>query len=574
MTWNYAYTPYIWPSFVTALVLLALFVYSWRRRSSVPSALPFAFGTLFAILWMVGSGMETAAVDASAKIFWVKFQTVWHIPAVTAITCFILEYTWPKRWLTRRSLAVLSVAPILYLVLAVTNDLHHLIWRGFIYDGTVIPLGAPVIRSFIAYGYCLGLINLIAFAWLFMHSPAHRWPVVFMAAGQILARVVYMLDQIHVLQSELPLNVIGLSLVYPLYAVALFRFRIFDPIPLARHTVIAQMREGVLVLDAQERIASFNPAAKRILLASRGGTAAHFIGQPVAELLPAYPDRQSVGPGATEIEFSLGIDPAMRCYTLAISFLKDWHGLEVGRLLLLHDVTEQKQAQAQIVAQQRTLATLQERERLARELHDSTSQVLGYVSLEAHAIRKRVEGKDLPEVEAQLTRLAEVAQAAHLDVRESILSLTAGKGGAWSFQAALQQYLDAYQKQYAIQAVLDLPDAYQDGLFDPQVGVQLLRVIQEALTNARKHGRARCVQVSFTAQDSGDGTRILIADDGAGFDPDRLSGDIKDHYGLQFMHERMQQIGGRLQVDSAPGRGTRVMLQIQDGHNNARSLNG
>ena len=67
--------------------------------------------------------------------------------------------------------------------------------------------------------------------------------------------------------------------------------------------------------------------------------------------------------------------------------------------------------------QQRALAILNERELLARELHDNLGQVLGYVSVQAQAIRKRAQGGDLPAVETQLTRLAQVAQAAHADIR-------------------------------------------------------------------------------------------------------------------------------------------------------------
>lgn len=91
MTWSYAYTPQIWPPVFTVLVLIALAIYSFRRRS-VPGALPFTFALLCGALWMVGSSLEVAAVDASAKIFWVKFQAVWLLPSATAVTCFLLDY--------------------------------------------------------------------------------------------------------------------------------------------------------------------------------------------------------------------------------------------------------------------------------------------------------------------------------------------------------------------------------------------------------------------------------------------------------------------------------------------------
>jgi len=94
ITWNYAYTPYIWPSVFTVLLLIALAVYSWHRRS-MPGALPFMIGCLFVALWAAGSDME---------------------------------YAWSGRWLTCRNLTLLAIAPLWTLGLILTNDLHHLAW--------------------------------------------------------------------------------------------------------------------------------------------------------------------------------------------------------------------------------------------------------------------------------------------------------------------------------------------------------------------------------------------------------------------------------------------------------------
>ncbi|MBV5331367.1 PAS domain-containing protein, partial [bacterium] len=113
-------------------------------------------------------------------------------------------------------------------------------------------------------------------------------------------------------------------------AVALFGFRIFDPTSLARQTVITQMQEGMLVLDTQGRITSLNLAAEQILQVSTR----HARGRLVRELIPAYPDGHLDDTGRTVIELNLGEAPDVRDFTLGISLLKDWRGLEVGRLLV------------------------------------------------------------------------------------------------------------------------------------------------------------------------------------------------------------------------------------------------
>jgi signal transduction histidine kinase len=534
--------------------MFGLAVYTWHRRSE-PGALPFTFSLLFGALWAGGAVLEYLSPDLGAKIIWIRFQAVWQLPGAIAVTCFLLEYTWPGRWLTRRNLILISIFPLLIVLLILTDPIHHLIWRDFEFTGAVTPLLAPVGWLSIAVGYSLVIVNLIIFAWLYKHSPQHRWFVVLMLFGMFTFRAVYLVDKTHAIQSNSPLDVLGIAFAYLIYTIALFRFQILNPVTLARQMAIDQMRDGMLVVDNQGRLASLNYAATVIL----GLSEEQACGRPLHEILPGCAQAQDGG--LNEIEINLGSGLAARTYLLTNSSLKDWRGQEAGHLLLLHDVTEQRRSQVQILEQQRALATLRERERLARELHDSIGQVLGYVSMQAQAIRKRALQGDMPLVEAQLTRLAEVAQEAHADVRDSILSLNTAAGKDWSFPTVLRQYLDAYHQNYGIQAHLTLPDVFGDGWFEPEEEVQLLRVIQEAMNNARKYGQASCVHVSFAKKE--DGIQVVIADDGRGFDPDHVMGGERGHYGLRFMRERADLLGGILKVESSTGRGTSVILEVK-----------
>src|SRR5512136_3226513 len=167
MSWPYAYTPAIWSSVFTVLLLVALSIYAWRRRS-VPGALPFAIAGLFDALWMAGYTLVIAATDAAAKIFWLKFGGVWQAFGATAVTCFLLEYAWPGRWLTRRNLAWLSIPCLLNIGMILTNSLHHLAWQGFALDGEGIPLDGPGNWAFLVYAYGLSLVNLVVLVWLFI----------------------------------------------------------------------------------------------------------------------------------------------------------------------------------------------------------------------------------------------------------------------------------------------------------------------------------------------------------------------------------------------------------------------
>jgi len=255
---------------------------------------------------------------------------------------------------------------------------------------------------------------------------------------------------------------------------------------------------------------------------------------------------------------SLGSGAETRYYLLETSALKDWRGLEIGRLLLLHDVTEQKRAQAQLVEQQRALATLKEREHMARELHDSLGQVLGYAGLQVEVAAKLSRDGQGEAAATHLDRLGSVIREAHADVREFILDLRSTPSLQQPFFTVLHQYLEGFTNNYDIKTQLTIGPEIDDRTFSADTQLQIFRIVQEALSNARKHGRARHVQVMFAAEDS----RICmtIQDDGAGFDLTQVTDG--GHFGLRFMRERAEELGGRLQVDSTPGKGTRVVVEV------------
>jgi signal transduction histidine kinase len=337
------------------------------------------------------------------------------------------------------------------------------------------------------------------------------------------------------------------------YTIALFGFRIFDPIPMARKAVIEQMLEGMLVLDTSQNIVDLNPAAEKLL----GLPAARVRGRDAAEFLPAHVgmSARSDDGWMAQTEISLGA----RFYDLQHLPLKDWDGQALGHLILLHDVTEQKQAQAQLMEQQRALAALKEREQVARELHDELSQGLAFINLQAQAAGELLTAGDSQQAAAHLARLAEVARGTQADVREQITGLSLGILPQEGFLGALRRFMETFSRPYGIQAELNFPDGGSAIVLEPTAEVQLLRIIQEAFTNIRKHSDARRAQVSLAM--TGTGMEVIVEDDGRGFDS-REGADSGGTFGLRFMGERAAEIGGSLRVESEAGRGTRVIVRV------------
>lgn len=554
MSLHYHYSPQIWPSIVAALLMIVLAVYSIKNRG-VPGAIPFTFACLFGLLWMFGSVFEYAALDMTTKIFWRKFGVMWQLPSTTAIVCFLLEYAWPRRWLTRRNLILLSIIPLMAILLIVTNPLHHLFWVGFVFDGTLLANLGPIAKYSLVYVYLLSLVNLFIFVWLFIRSPQNRWPVVIMLIGQVFVRLFYFSG----IYRRAPFNyseaAVGLAIGSLTYAVVLFRFRILGPIPLARQAVMEQISIGMLVLDHQKQINSLNPAAERMLGISRKSVR----NKPIWDVIDINPSDKLYDDQDHQLEFSLDTGGRVREYQLDIIPLKDWRDLQVGQLLLLIDVTEQHKNQAKILEQQRVLATLQERELLARELHDDLAQVLAFIDTQGQTVRRMINQGDLAAADVYLARLVEAARGGEIDLRDSIrdMRLTLSAHG---LVATLEQHMDHIQENYGIRIQLVQSNSFNENLLQPLVEVQLLRILQEGLTNIRKHAQADRVNIKFEAYDHR--VCVTIEDNGQGFDVAASETDRKQHFGLQMMRERAEAIGGTLKLISSPGAGTEIMVCV------------
>jgi|YNPNPStandDraft_1061719.scaffolds.fasta_scaffold01675_3 signal transduction histidine kinase len=195
-----------------------------------------------------------------------------------------------------------------------------------------------------------------------------------------------------------------------------------------------------------------------------------------------------------------------------------------------------------------------ERERISQELHDRIAQLLGYLHLRAQSARQALAAGRVSEASLTLQHIERLAEMAYSEVREAILGLRSSR--CENVEEALRQYLAYYQERWRIGVEWSVEDRRALQL-SPLVELQMVCVIQEALTNVRKHAQADRVRLVLTAE--GDWAVLTIQDDGIGFDPERTEA---GHFGLQIMQERCQNVGGQLRVESEPGQGTRLEIRL------------
>ena len=256
---------------------------------------------------------------------------------------------------------------------------------------------------------------------------------------------------------------------------------------------------------------------------------------------------------------AVGSGPGTRHYAPALSALRDFRGLLMGYMLMLRDVTEQTRAQARLMEQQRMTATLRERERLARELHDGVAQSLAAAHLHASTAKLSLSRGATAEVAECLDDILDTTMQAETDVRDYLLAAKSVFAADRTFFPALREHLQRFTRQYGLPVELTVPPELEEHGLAPAVEVQLLRIIQEALSNVRKHACAKHARVCFSV--AGQRLRVAISDDGCGFDPAPLVS-AGGGYGLRAMRERAEALSGSLTVSSGPGQGTEVVVLL------------
>ncbi|MDQ3842162.1 MAG: GAF domain-containing sensor histidine kinase, partial [Actinomycetota bacterium] len=208
---------------------------------------------------------------------------------------------------------------------------------------------------------------------------------------------------------------------------------------------------------------------------------------------------------------------------------------------------------ARLFAEARGKAALEERQRLARELHDSVSQALYGIALGAKTARTLLK-RDPNQAAEPLDYVLSLSEAGLAEMRALIFELRPEFLVKEGLVAALEKQAAALKARHEIQIEATLCD---EPKASPEAKETVYRIAQEALHNTVKHARASHVALKVEC-DPGRIT-LEVCDDGVGFE---AGGDFPGHLGLRSMRERASHLGGTLEVETAPGRGTRIQARI------------
>jgi nitrate/nitrite-specific signal transduction histidine kinase len=213
---------------------------------------------------------------------------------------------------------------------------------------------------------------------------------------------------------------------------------------------------------------------------------------------------------------------------------------------------------ARLTENVRSLATLEERERLAREMHDGLAQALALIRMRLHSLDEMLAGGDPAGGRAIVAELRDVSAGALQDVRQAIFDLRVMVSRDPGLLPTLTEYLHEFSVESGIRVEFGTDGTGFELL--PQTELQLMRVLQEALRNVRCHARATVVLVRL--QRAGDAVQLIVKDDGCGFDPSRATSAGSHRFGLATMRERTEAVAGTFHLQSQPGQGTTIEVTL------------
>jgi two-component system sensor histidine kinase UhpB len=196
----------------------------------------------------------------------------------------------------------------------------------------------------------------------------------------------------------------------------------------------------------------------------------------------------------------------------------------------------------------------EERKRIARELHDDTAQALTSVLVRLRLLERSAAGDE--RLRAGITELRDLTGETLEGVRRMAIDLRPPMLDDLGLEAALQAFVQDFSHRWPVKAKFT---SSRLGRLPPEVELVLYRIVQEALSNVAKHANASRVEARLTRR--GRSLRLVIEDDGCGFDVEATMGSRGSGLGLFGMEERLALIGGSVQVESAVGRGTRISVE-------------
>ena len=582
-----SYLTYSIPLLATGLGTLALAGYVWSRRS-VPGAAALLSVLLAITVWCVACTFELYSPNVAGRLFWCRVE----LPAIASLpVCFLIlsinytGYEIPRRWM-----AGLFCVPVLIQFMAWTNNGFGLYFRRmWIETSGPLPLTGidwgPGFWILVVYNYAALLASIVLTVRKLLRSgPAGRAQTLIFLTGALLPVAVNIADVCQLLPHGLPdLTPFALALTSTGFAWVLFRYRFQAIVPVAWKSVVESLGDGVIVLDAEGRVLSTNPAADRVLRQS--GEA--LIGRNVEAAFIHCPAliRLSTMDG-TQADVVVEEGPGAKTYEVRNATVRGRRREMVGYALTVRDVTELRESarEVEISRQAAEAANQAKSEFLANMSHEIRTPMNGVLGMTELAL-----DTDLTSEQREFIDAAKSSANALLTVINDILDFSkieAGKLELDLIPFALRDCIERIMKPLAFRAhekglelLCDVRSDVPEWIVaDP---TRITQIIVNLLGNALKFTNAGEVELRVVPEAMEDEyvrLRFSVRDTGIGIPPGKQCSIFEAFsqadsattrnfggtgLGLTISSKLVQMMNGRIWVESEPGAGSCFHFTIE-----------
>jgi|AGTN01.2.fsa_nt_gi PAS domain S-box len=546
-------SPYFFAMLIATAMAFAMVMYVWPRRSSRGGS----YFTLLMIatgVWLLATGLEMAAADLPTKILCAKLSYVGVVFLCPLFLMFVMDYYLTVEWLKPKYVLLLMIVPAITLGLTMTNEWHGLVWSEI----TLAPGGGDKMAvydhnvwfwlySAYSYALCAIAVAILVYRSLRNQGPQRRRAMVILSAViLIIVTSILVVGNVHEGLDIIPF-IVTIAMVF--YGWYLFGGSVFDIVTLAQRSLIASMADGVLVLDKRDRILSINPAASRLI-----GAAGAEAGDSAEEIMARHPALLSCcrvtdeHPQEIMLTTADGVPQWLEART---TMLNDSSGMPTGRLIVLHDVTERKRSEEQV------LESLHEKEVLLKEIHHRVKNNLQIISSllslqsgtidpdHTHMLRESQNRiRSMAMIHEKLYRSRDLS---HIDFADYVNSLIA---------SLARSYLSADDK---VKIGADVHDIHLDIDQAIPCGLIINELVSNSLKYAFNDGRTGVVRVSLSKCDNI--YTLIVSDNGTGLPPE-IDFRNTPSLGLQLVNTLVSQIEGT--IDLAGNAGTTFRITFRE----------
>lgn len=521
---SFHYTSYASLLVLAVLLSASIAIYNWNRRA-VPGARPAAALMVAVFVWSMGYLLQFMGVELETKLFWAKIQYLGIVSLPLALFLFALSYSSQYEWLTKQKFLILIIIPAATLLMVLSNTSHRLIWSEWSLEPVRSDIAllrlehGPAFWVHLIYAYSL----LVASTYLIVRALIRR-PREY--RGQIVSILVAIaIPWLTNAVSNLVYNIDLTPFAFPISGIAtawsIYKYHLFERPPNAYETVIASMKDAVFILDMRNRIVNVNPAGQQLLALPRDG----ILGQHTSDVFKNRTDFLDSYQHALNIREEVTINGVgdKRHYELSISPLTDRFDKILGRAVILHEISDRKQAEnAMANARDQALESSRIKSeflaRVSHELRTPLGVIRGYADLlsePVYGILSEVQSKAVSEIIDSTQRIsdmvAELLDEARLAAGAVQLEIKPFNPVEILDDVRKKMSVLANQKNLALGAEID-PALPEKLVGDP---VRINQMVTNLTSNSIKFTRQGKVNIRFYMLES-DKWALEVTDTGPG----------------------------------------------------------